>query len=86
MQFLIGDHEGIGEIRAQELWGSCKKLGIKPGNVVCFNHHYLRDDPEVLWKPSHIAGILTQSVHALDIDTVREIFTLVYYCLWKIGI
>lgn len=69
--FFKGDFEGVGSKRRLELWQSCKKLGVNEANITCFNHHYLKDDPDLLWKSSHMSKILLQYVNGLDIDTVE---------------
>ncbi|XP_069684023.1 N-acetylglucosaminyl-phosphatidylinositol de-N-acetylase [Periplaneta americana] len=65
-----GDYNQEGSIRRQELWDSCKILGIPDSNITLCKSSYLPDDPAVRWREDIVANVLLNHIEALSIDTV----------------
>lgn len=60
----------MGQIRKEELYESCRILGIPESNVTIMNSTLLPDDPEKSWDQEIIAGILINFLETYSIDTV----------------
>lgn len=59
-----------GHTRKQELFASCKVLGIPDSNIILMRHSKLRDDPSVRWREELVSDIILRQVASLAIDTV----------------
>eukprot|EP01137_Pigoraptor_chileana_P000708 Opistho-2@37306 len=68
-----GDYEGLGSIRRQELFKSCKCLGIDESRVEIINDDALPDNPKVEWSTTriatHIAAYIDRQKSRLDATT-----------------
>lgn len=62
----------MGRIRKEELYESCKILGIPESNVVIINSTVLPDDPEIVWKQDVVANIVANFLETYSIDTVSR--------------
>lgn len=65
-----GNYEGLGSKRSNELWNSCRKLGLNDENIRLYRHGLLPDNPKVSWSPLVIGHIVLQFVETLCIDTL----------------
>ncbi|XP_023713340.1 N-acetylglucosaminyl-phosphatidylinositol de-N-acetylase [Cryptotermes secundus] len=65
-----GDYNQEGVVRKQELWDSCRILGIPDSNITLCKNSYLPDDPAVRWREDIVANLLLNHIEALSIDTV----------------
>lgn len=65
-----GDYDQEGVVRKQELWDSCRILGIPDSNITLCKSSYLPDDPAVRWREDIVANLLLNHIEALSIDTV----------------
>lgn len=65
-----GDFEGLGHIRANELYHACEVMQIPADHVTVVNHPALRDGPNVHWSPVLIADIIIAHVNTLQPDAV----------------
>jgi len=66
----VGDFRGQGKIRKEELYSSCKILGIEEQNIILVSHSSLKDDPNVRWKEELVSDIVSRHVSSLSINTV----------------
>lgn len=60
----------MGTIRKQELYKSCKSLGILEENIFVHNHTLLPDSMTEKWPPEIVAHHILNNVETYDIDTV----------------
>ncbi|XP_022184545.2 N-acetylglucosaminyl-phosphatidylinositol de-N-acetylase [Nilaparvata lugens] len=65
-----GNFRKLGSKRKQELWDSCKTLGIPDSHITLCNNPFMQDDPTVVWKKDEVAQVILEQVESLDIDTV----------------
>ncbi|XP_071519861.1 N-acetylglucosaminyl-phosphatidylinositol de-N-acetylase [Panulirus ornatus] len=65
-----GNYYGQGRIRCQELWASCRLLGMSRENIILYRCDDLPDDPDIMWPTVKTANLINQYLHALDIDMV----------------
>ncbi|KAH8369257.1 hypothetical protein KR009_005983 [Drosophila setifemur] len=65
-----GNFDQQGQVRRQELWRSCSKLGIPESNIVLMNATNLPDDPNVDWRPDAVAGLILHAVESLSIQAI----------------
>eukprot|EP00088_Acartia_fossae_P036872 TRINITY_DN3806_c0_g1_i1.p1 TRINITY_DN3806_c0_g1~~TRINITY_DN3806_c0_g1_i1.p1 ORF type:complete len:267 (-),score=37.66 TRINITY_DN3806_c0_g1_i1:613-1413(-) len=66
----MGDFRGQGKIRKEELYSSCKILGIPEQNIILVSHSTLKDDPNVRWREELVSDIVSRHVSSLAINTV----------------
>lgn len=67
---LLGNNDGKGETRKQELKGSCRALGINPARCEALDHSSLQDNPTVWWDTDLIQSIVKEHVKKWEIDAV----------------
>lgn len=60
----------MGTIRTNELYESCKSLGILEENIIVYNHTLLPDSMSEKWPPEIVAQEIIKHVETFDIDTV----------------
>lgn len=65
-----GNYYKQGPIRKQELWDSCKILGIPDTNITLCKNTFLPDDPSVRWQDDVVASIVLNHIESYNIDTV----------------
>ncbi|KAF8317166.1 N-acetylglucosaminylphosphatidylinositoldeacety la se [Clavulina sp. PMI_390] len=65
-----GDSDGIGELRAQELYASYSRLGVNASHVTLIDHPDLQDSIARYWEPTLVSSILRNHTERLGIDTV----------------
>jgi len=66
----VGDFNGQGKVRKEELYSSCKILGIQEQNIILVSHSTLKDDPNVRWREELVSDIVSRHVSSLSINTV----------------
>jgi len=66
----VGDFRKQGKLRKEELYASCKILGIQEQNIILVNHTSLKDDPNVRWREELVSDIVSRHVSSLSINTV----------------
>ncbi|GAA5948155.1 hypothetical protein JCM3775_003141 [Rhodotorula graminis] len=66
----IGNHDGLGGIRRQELGASCDALGIARDRCTALDLPTLRDDPTVWWETEEVEQVVRRYVKAWDVDAV----------------
>ncbi|GAA96439.1 uncharacterized protein L969DRAFT_49628 [Mixia osmundae IAM 14324] len=52
LSLSTGNHEGLGQLRTQELTASCEHFGIQRENCVALDHPQLQDSPTAVWPPA----------------------------------
>lgn len=72
IMYLLGDYQNLGRIRKEELYSSCKILGIPESNVQIINSSLLPDNPTVNWNEEVIAQIILNFIEVYSIDTVSS--------------
>lgn len=60
----------MGTIRKNELYESCKSLGILEENIIVHNHTLMPDSMEEKWPPEVVAKEILKHVEVFDIDTI----------------
>ncbi|KAK5652914.1 hypothetical protein OQA88_9393 [Cercophora sp. LCS_1] len=65
-----GNNYGIGEMRKQELAGSCKALGIHEHRCIALDHPELQDNPKVWWDTNLVAKIVHEHVLKWQVDAI----------------
>ncbi|KAA0196162.1 hypothetical protein HAZT_HAZT009586 [Hyalella azteca] len=60
----------LGKKRQQELWASCKELGIPEGHITLYKCRHIPDDPNKSWPIVTTANIINHHLHALSCDMV----------------
>ncbi|KAJ8957998.1 hypothetical protein NQ318_002000 [Aromia moschata] len=70
MCLSTGRNYGMGSIRKNELYNSCKVLGIKPCNIFIHNHSNLPDAMDVRWPTELLSRLISQYIDSLNITTV----------------
>ncbi|KAL0266239.1 UNVERIFIED_CONTAM: hypothetical protein PYX00_008842 [Menopon gallinae] len=65
-----GDYRKTGRVRKEELYCSCKILGIPESNVQIVNSSLLPDNPMVNWNEEVVAQIILNFIEVYSIDTV----------------
>lgn len=60
----------MGSIRTNELYNSCKVLGIEESHIFVHNHTLLPDVMDVRWPLELISQIVSQYVDSLNITTL----------------
>ncbi|CAB3373715.1 Hypothetical predicted protein [Cloeon dipterum] len=66
----IGDQEGLGAQRKQELRKSCKVLGIKEEDLYIYQSSRLKDGFEHDWPVDEVASIAERHISQLGVDLV----------------
>lgn len=67
---ISGQNYGYGNIRKNELFASCKILGIDESSITIIKHSLLPDSMARVWPAELIAGLISNQVEMYDIDTV----------------
>ncbi|ALC47316.1 CG4433 [Drosophila busckii] len=65
-----GNFEQQAQLRREELFRACKRLGVVESNVILVNATNLPDDPNVEWRPDAVAGLILHTVESLDIQAI----------------
>ncbi|EDV94882.1 N-acetylglucosaminyl-phosphatidylinositol de-N-acetylase [Drosophila grimshawi] len=65
-----GNYEQQSQLRREELFRACKRLGIDESNVILVNATNLPDDPNVEWRPDAVASFILHTVESLDIQAI----------------
>ena len=70
--FLLatGNHYGVGEMRIQELKGSCSALGIAGERCIALDREDLQDNPQVWWDQNAIVDVVKEYIEKWMIDAV----------------
>ncbi|KAF2367641.1 N-acetylglucosaminyl phosphatidylinositol deacetylase-related [Trinorchestia longiramus] len=63
-------NRALGAKRQQELWASCKLLGIPEGHVTLYKCRHIPDDPSKTWPIVTTANIINNHLHTLNCDMV----------------
>ncbi|BGP41967.1 hypothetical protein JCM10449v2_005964 [Rhodotorula kratochvilovae] len=66
----VGNHEGLGETRREELGVSCEALGIARGRCVALDVPTLPDDPNVWWETQAVEQAVREYVREWDVAAV----------------
>ncbi|GAA6058348.1 hypothetical protein JCM3770_005845 [Rhodotorula araucariae] len=66
----VGDHEGLGDTRRQELGASCGALGIARERCVALDVPTLPDDPAVWWETDAVERAVRKYVEGWQADAV----------------
>lgn len=66
----IGNNDGIGELRKNELELSCASLGIDAKRCVALDRPELQDDPKVWWDTRVIESIVAEHVKKWEVDAI----------------
>lgn len=66
----LGNYEGIGERRRQEIHDSCSVLGIVPGRCVVLDNAELQDNPKKWWNEDLIKDLVAAHVQKWSVDLV----------------
>lgn len=70
MCLSTGKNYGMGKVRRNELYRSCKVLGIKQENIFIYNHTSLPDSIEAKWPLEVISNQVLYLVDALNITNL----------------
>ncbi|KAL5637976.1 hypothetical protein ACGC1H_002296 [Rhizoctonia solani] len=70
----VGNADGLGPTRAQELESSYKVLGLQSEEVDALDHPELQDDIKTMWNTSLVAGIVGDYVQKHGIQSVSPFF------------
>lgn len=65
-----GNNYGIGDLRKEELRGSCESLGIQASRCIALDNPELQDNPRVWWNTDIIEGIVKDYVKKWAIDAI----------------
>lgn len=65
-----GDSKNQGHLRKQELYESCKVLGIPTENIILCCSSLRLDGQQYMWKSDIIATLILDYVEVFDIDTI----------------
>ncbi|KAL7730080.1 hypothetical protein ACLKA6_009361 [Drosophila palustris] len=65
-----GNFEQKGQVRREELFRACKRLGISESNIILVNATNLPDDPNVEWRSDAVASFILHTVESLDIQAI----------------
>ncbi|KAH8420721.1 hypothetical protein KR222_003121 [Zaprionus bogoriensis] len=65
-----GNYEQQGQVRRDELFRACKRLGIVESNIILVNATNLPDDPNVDWRADAVARFILHTVESLDIQAI----------------
>ncbi|KAK0389897.1 hypothetical protein NLU13_3470 [Sarocladium strictum] len=65
-----GNNYGLGDVRNQELKGSCQALRIDPSRCLTQNHPDLQDDPTKWWDSTKIQDVVKGFVKKWEIDAI----------------
>ncbi|GAA5902918.1 N-acetylglucosaminylphosphatidylinositol deacetylase [Sporobolomyces salmoneus] len=66
----IGDYEGVGSIRQEELQSSCRVLGIEEARCVAVNHSLLPDNPSVKWPADAVLTFVKRYASVFNTDAI----------------
>ncbi|KAG2007669.1 hypothetical protein GB937_008319 [Aspergillus fischeri] len=66
----LGDYDGIGERRRQEIHDSCSVLGIVPDRCVVLDNAELQDNPKKWWDGDLIKGLVASHVQKWNVDLI----------------
>ncbi|GAA5846136.1 hypothetical protein JCM9279_005832 [Rhodotorula babjevae] len=66
----IGNHDGLGDTRRQELSASCAALGIARDRCTALDLPALPDDPKVWWQTEEVEEVVRRHVKAWDVDAI----------------
>lgn len=65
-----GDYKNKGILRKQELYDSCRVLGVPSENIYLCCSTLRKDGPMFDWKPESTSEVIRTYVETLDIDTI----------------
>lgn len=66
----LGNYEGIGERRQQEIHDSCSVLGIVSDRCVVLDNAELQDNPKKWWNEDLIKDLVAAHVQKWSVDLV----------------
>lgn len=66
--FSRGNHKGLGQIRAEELLGSCDALQIPKERCLALDLPHMQDNPKVWWPQEEIINTIKEYVQVWSID------------------
>ncbi|GAA5917647.1 hypothetical protein JCM8208_006173 [Rhodotorula glutinis] len=66
----IGNHDGLGDTRRQELGASCAALGIARDRCTALDLPALPDDPKVWWETEAVEEVVRRYVKAWNVDAI----------------
>ncbi|CAE7060355.1 unnamed protein product [Rhizoctonia solani] len=72
----VGNADGLGPTRAQELVSSYRVLGLQSGEVDVLDHPELQDDIKSMWNTSLIAGIVGEYVQKHGIQSASPFLSV----------
>ena len=67
---LLGNYEGIGDQRQNEVKQSCATLGIAEERCVALNNPDLQDNPKKWWNEDIVEDVLKTHLKKWNIDLV----------------
>lgn len=67
---FLGTNYGMGKIRKNELYKSCKILGIDESSILIHNHTLLPDSQKTKWPVELVANLILKKVETYNIDTL----------------
>ena len=73
---LLGNYEGIGDQRQNEVKQSCATLGIAEERCVALNNPDLQDNPKKWWNEDVVEDVLKTHLKKWNIDLVSAEFSL----------
>jgi hypothetical protein len=76
---LIGNNYGIGDLRKNELLGSCAALQIDPARCMALDHPELQDNPTVWWDTALVQTIVQQYIDKWNIDAVCPVLSFLCF-------
>ncbi|KAI5811018.1 putative deacetylase LmbE-like domain-containing protein [Peziza echinospora] len=68
----IGDADGIGTVRKDELVASCERLGVPAPRVVSLDREGLKDGMGLTWDKELVAAVLKEQVGAMRWGSMRR--------------
>lgn len=71
---IIGNYEGMGEIRKEELLNSALIYNISRDNVYIIDHIKLQDSMNNIWCPDLIADIVIQHIKIIKPNIVSQLY------------
>lgn len=60
----------MGKTRKQELYNSCKVLGVDESNVIVYNHSDLPDQMSTKWPIEVVAKLISKEIETYNINTL----------------
>ena len=78
MSIVIGNYEGMGELRKEELFKSALLYNIIRDNIYIIDHIKLQDSMNNIWCKDLIADIIIQHIKIIKPNIVSKSYIYIY--------